>query len=196
MRNSKLHIVSVAAAIAAGLAVGGTAAPAAAAPAHCFDQFGQPTGPTYDSAQPNPDWIAWVRNHGGTCRVLSGRTPIYRGVPESYPREYTEQSAPPPPAGPLRSQPPTTEQSVWLGNPARAAALVAAAYARDGRPAAQITDTARVVYRPDGVWRVFDVHWAGGRGREIAVNMKPDGEYSAMEADGAEGWMRPFPLGR
>ena len=177
------------------------AAPASAAPAHCFDSFGAPFGPNFDTNAPNPDWIRWVQARGGTCRVLRPEElDIFNARQLGYPPEYTANTAPaapPSPPGPvLRSQPPSTSTSVWLGDTARATELLVAAYAQRGRPAAVIADTGRVLYRGDGVWRVFEVSWNDGSRRQIAVHVRPSREYYAIESDGGQGWSAAFFIGQ
>jgi hypothetical protein len=195
MRTRSLGVAS---ALALCLAVP-FGAPASAAPAHCFDSFGAPFGPNFDTNAPNPDWIRWVQARGGTCRVLRPEElDIFRARVLDYPPEYTANAAPgAPPTGPtLRSQPPSTATSVWLGNTARAAELLVITYGQRGRPAAVVADTGRVLYRSDGVWRVFDVSWHDGYRRQIAVHMRPSREYFAIESDGGEGWSAAFLIGQ
>lgn len=193
---------------AAALVLAAIVAPgrAEAAAAHCYDRFGGPIGPLYDADRPDTNWIRWVQNRGGTCRLLTRQeAAIFEGRPQGYPPDYAADAAPaappaapapPPPAGPLRSQPPTTEQSVWLGDTRRAATLVTARLAQAGRPAAAVADTGRLVYRADGVWRVYEARWRDGRSRLMAVHMRPGGEYFVMESDGGQGWSGAVPLGR
>jgi len=174
-------------------------APASAAPAHCFDGFGAPFGPNFDTNAPNNDWIRWVQARGGTCRELRpDEINIFKARVLDYPPEYTANAAPAaPPSGPvLRSQPPSTATSVWLGDTARAAELLVVAYAQRGRPAAAVADTGRVLYRSDGVWRVFDVSWNDGYRRQIAVHVRPSREYVAIESDGGQGWSAAFLIGQ
>lgn len=176
------------------------AAPAGAAPAHCFDGFGAAIGPSFDTAFPNLHWIAWVQARGGTCRALQAdEVAFFQSRVFDYPVEYTATLAPaaPPSLPPvLYSQPPTTATSVWLGNSARAAELVTIAYAQRGRPTSIVADTGRVIYRSDGVWRVYDVTWSDGYRRQVAVHMRPTREYYAIEADEGESWSTAVYLGR
>lgn len=177
------------------------AAPAAAAPAHCFDMFGAAIGPTYDTAAANPHWIEWVHARGGTCRTLAHDEAVYLSArPLGYPAEYTMRVVPaaPPSVGPpvLHSQPPSTTTSVWLGDAGRAAELVTYAYAQRGRPVTLVTDTGRVLYRADGVWRIYDVTWRDGYRRQVAVHMRPSRDYYAIEADDGESWSAAVYLGR
>jgi hypothetical protein len=176
------------------------AAPAGAAPAHCFDMFGSAIGPGYDTTAANLNWISWVQAHGGTCRALQPDEAVYFSIrPLGYPAEYLAVVAPAaPPASPpvLASQPPTTVQSVWLGDSVRAAELVTFAYADRGRPVTTVQDTGRVLYRADGVWRIYDVTWRDGYRRQVAVHMRPDRSYFGIEADDGENWSTAVYLGR
>jgi hypothetical protein len=174
------------------------AAPAAAAPAHCFDSFGAPLGPTFDTVYPDYNWIRWVQDRGGSCRALRAEeVEFFRARALEYPPEYTGSVAPgAPPSNVLRSRPPTTATSVWLGDTARAAELLTIAYAERGRPTAAVIDTGRLIYRTDGVWRVYDVSWSGGYRRQIAVHMRPSREYFAIESDDGAGWSSAIYIGR
>src|SRR6185503_9972632 len=101
-----------------------------------------------------------------------------------------------PPSGPpiLNAPPPTT--SVWLGDAGRAAAPVTYAYAERGRPVTLVTDTGRVIYRADGVWRIYDVTWRDGYRRQVAVHMRTTRDSYAIEADDGETWSSAVYLGR
>jgi hypothetical protein len=185
-------------ALAVGIAAS-AGAPASAAPAHCFDSFGAPLGPAFDTVYPDYNWIRWVQDRGGSCRALRPEEiAFFRARALDYPPEYlaTLRPAAPPSAGVLHSQPPTMETSVWLGDTARAAELLTISFARRGRPTAAVFDTGRVIYRADGVWRVYDVAWSDGHRRQIAVHMRPSREYFAIESDDAEGWSAAVYIGR
>jgi hypothetical protein len=73
----------VIAAVAAGFS--GVAAPAFAGPGQCYDAFGRPVGPVYDTDYPNYAFINAVIRRGGTCTgVVSPPSPprgIYRYQP-------------------------------------------------------------------------------------------------------------------
>jgi hypothetical protein len=188
-RASALALVSTAA----------MATPAAAAPALCFDRFGGAVGPVFDTVYPNYNWIRWVQDRGGVCRALNpGEITFFQARPLDYPPEYLVTVAPAPPSRPgvLHSQPPTTATSVWLGDAARAAELVTVAYAQRGRPTTAVVDTGRVIYRADGVWRVYDVTWADGYRRQIAVHMRESRDYFAIESDDGTVWSAAVFLGR
>jgi hypothetical protein len=53
-----------------------------------------------------------------------------------------------------------------------------------------------VIYRADGVWRIYDVTWRDGYRRQVAVHMRPSREYYAIEADDGENWSAAVYLGR
>jgi hypothetical protein len=184
-----------------GVAAAAMAAPAMAAPAACFDSFGGPAGPSFDTVYPNYHWIQWVQARGGTCRALRPEElALFNGRVLEYPPEYTASVSPgmPPPVNPpLVSQPPTTATSVWLGDPARAAELVTVAYANRGRPTTAVSDTGRVIYLSDGVWRVYDVTWPNGYRRLVAVKMRETNDYVAMESgEDGQNWSSAVDLGR
>lgn len=68
----------------------GFATPAAAGPGQCYDAYGRPIGPVYDTDYPNYAWINSVVRRGGSC---TGVRPEYN--PDSgyyarrrYYREY------------------------------------------------------------------------------------------------------------
>jgi hypothetical protein len=188
--------------LAGALAGAALAAPANAATARCFDSFGAPVGPTFDTLYPNYHWIQWVQTRGGNCRAMTpDDTALYGARVLDYPPEYTasfdpDRRAAPPPAGELRSQPPSTATSIWLGDTGRAAALITASVADRGRPALTVADTGRVIYRTDGVWRVYDVTWADGDRRQIAVHMRPESGYFAIESHTGDNWSSAVFIGR
>lgn len=166
------------------------AAPAAAAPAHCFDMFGAAIGPGYDTDAPNRHWINWVHAHGGSCRTLQYDEAVYFSRrPLGYPPEYLSAAAPAAP-------PSIAPGSVWIGDSARAAELVTYAYAERGRPVTIVSDTGRAIYRADGVWRIYDVAWRDGYRRQVAVLMRDNRDYYAIEADDGENWSAATYLGR
>ena len=189
--------------IAGALAGAALAAPAHAASARCFDSFGAPVGPTFDTLYPNYHWIQWVQARGGACRAMTpDDVSLYGARVLDYPAAYTasldpdRRAAPPPPAGELHSQPPTQAQSVWLGDTTRAAELITHSVAQRGRPAVTVADTGRVIYRTDGVWRVYDLTWADGDRRQIAVHMRPETGYFAIESNSGENWSTAVYIGR
>lgn len=172
------------------------ATPAAAAPAHCFDMFGAAIGPTYDTMAPNHQWIEWVHARGGTCRTLSRDEYVFHTArPLGYPAEYLAIVTPAAPPS-LYARPPASGTQVWIGDSARAAELVTFAYANRGRPVTIVSDTGRAIYRADGVWRIYHVTWRDGFRRQVAVHMRPNREYFAIEADDGENWSAAVYLGR
>jgi len=171
------------------------ASPVQAAPAHCFDMFGAAIGPNYDTQAPNHHWIEWVHARGGSCRTLQRDEFVFHSIrPLGYPAEYLATVTPAAPPTVLYAQPPST--SVWRGDAGRAAELVTIAFAQRGRPVTMVTDTGRVIYRADGVWRIYDVVWRDGYRRQVAVHMRPDREYFAIESDDDESWSAAVSLGR
>lgn len=172
------------------------AAPAAAAPAHCFDMFGAAIGPSYETDALNSHWVNWVHARGGSCRTLQYDEAVYFSRrPLGYPAEYLATVAPAaPPSIAVQPAPPAT--SAWAGDSARAAELVTVAYAERGRPATVVSDSGRAVFRADGVWRIYDVTWRDGYRRQVAVLLRPDRGYYAIEADDGENWSAAVYLGR
>ncbi len=188
MRNKAIALAGV-----LGL---GFAAPAMAAPAHCFDMFGAAVGPTYDTDAANGHWIDWVHARGGTCRTLQYDEAVYFSRrPIGYPAEYLVTVAPAaPPTIAVPSAPPLARP--WRGDSARAAELVTFAYADRGRPVTTVYDTGRVLDRADGVWRIYEVTWGDGFRRQVAVNMRPTRDYYAIEAEDGENWSAAVYIGR
>ena len=124
---------------------------------------------------------------------------LHRARSLVYPPEYLVTVAPAaPPAGPPVhfSQPPSTVTPVWFGDSARAAELVTYAYAERGRPITMVSDSGRVIYRADGLWRIYDVTWRDGYRRQVAVHMRASRDYYAIEADDGENWSAAVYLGR
>jgi hypothetical protein len=191
MRTTSLGI---AAALSLALATP-FAAPASAAPAHCFDMFGAAIGPSYDTRMPNHHWIEWVHARGGSCRTLQSDEIVFHSArPLGYPAEYMAIVTPAAPPS-LGYQPPSSV-TVWLGDSARAAERVTYAYANRGRPVTAVSDTGRVFYRADGAWRIYDVTWRDGFRRQVAVQVNASREYYAIEADDGETWSAVVYLGR
>ncbi len=177
------------------------AAPASAAPAHCFDSFGAPVGPTYDGAAPDQAWISWIYQRGGSCRELrADEVALYEARRLDYPREFRPNTAPPrsdadgdPPV--RHSQPPA--DVTWTGDPSYAARLVSFAYAERGKPEGRVVDTGRMVMAADGGWRVYRIEWENGDHVFVAVARRPDNAYMAMESrDGMGNWSTSVMLGR
>jgi hypothetical protein len=66
-------------AILAALAVSaGLATPALAGPGQCYDAYGRPVGPVYDTDHPNYGFIASVQRRGGSCTGAAQYAPSYR----------------------------------------------------------------------------------------------------------------------
>jgi len=69
-------------ALAAGLAGAlFAAAPAFAGPGQCYNAYGRPVGPVYDTDRPNYRFLNSVMRRGGTCtgNVSPPNRPRYRG---------------------------------------------------------------------------------------------------------------------
>ena len=64
----------------------GLAAPALAGPGQCYDHYGRPVGPVYDTDNPNYGFINSVIRNGGSCTgVQPGYNPYQR---RSYQYDY------------------------------------------------------------------------------------------------------------
>ena len=74
----------VSAIFAGTLAVAASAA--AARPGQCYSADGAATGPAYDSAAPDRDWIRYVTERGGRCTGL--------GADEAEPPRFTKHETP------------------------------------------------------------------------------------------------------
>jgi hypothetical protein len=62
----------------------GLVAPALAGPGQCYDHYGRPVGPVYDTDNPNYGFINSVIRNGGSCTgVQSGYNP-YRNRSPNY----------------------------------------------------------------------------------------------------------------
>jgi hypothetical protein len=62
------------------------ASAAAARPGQCYSADGAATGPAYDSAAPDRDWIRYVTERGGRCTGLD--------ADEAEPPRFTKHEAP------------------------------------------------------------------------------------------------------
>ncbi len=71
----KLAILAAAAGMIGTL---GLAAPASAAPAQCYDAYGRPIGPRYDTRYPDYGWINQVYAYGGRCVQIGA--PVQPGL--------------------------------------------------------------------------------------------------------------------
>ena len=62
------------------------AAPAFAGPGQCYDAYGRPVGPVYDTDHPNDGFLNSVTRRGGTCTGISSRPSRsgYRGYERPY----------------------------------------------------------------------------------------------------------------
>lgn len=179
------------------------AAPAAAAPGHCFNAAGQPVGPVYDTEQPNTQFITWVQARGGECRALrADEVTLYRGQRDEYPMEFrrTEIQERPLDASPSapRSAPPPAlaprETVTWEGDPLMARRLIVTHYQATA-PNLAVTDTGRVVsLQQGGAWRIYETVYPDGSRRQVAVQMRQDRQYVLMESVDGGGWSRTIEL--
>lgn len=74
-------------ALAAGIAGAVfAAAPAFAGPGQCYDAYGRPVGPVYDTDNPNYGFINSVMRRGGSCTgvVSPPSRPRYRDYDRGY----------------------------------------------------------------------------------------------------------------
>lgn len=184
--------------LAAALSLG-FAGVAAAAPAQCFWQGGQPAGPVYRTENPNYNWVNWVQRRGGHCRPISEfERQRLEKRPQVYPPEFAADRGPgyrppgydqPPPGGP---------DSGWVGDPNRAAYLVGQWLAQQGRPYGQVRDTGRIQTLYDRTWRIYFVRWADGGRMRVAVRFsrREGGTYAAMQSIDGVTWSQPQPIGQ
>jgi hypothetical protein len=179
------------------------AAPAAAAPGHCFSASGQPIGPVYDTERPDTAFITWVQARGGECRALrADEVTLYRGQPTEYPSEFRrteiiqERPLDASPGAP-RSVPdlPPPPRLTWQGDPVVARRLIVTHY-RSAAPDISVTDTGRVVaLSQGGAWRIYETVYPDGSRRQVAVQMRPDRQYLLMEStDGGSRWSETVEL--
>lgn len=179
------------------------AAPAAAAPGHCFAAGGQPVGPVYDTEQPNAEFMSWVLASGGECRALrADEVTLYRGEPEQYPREFRRveiQESPPQLApGAPRSAPdvppPPGATVTWQGDPMVVRRLIVTHY-QQAVPNLTVVDTGRVVtMQQGGVWRIYETVYPDGGRRQVAVQMRLDRQYVLMEKSDGSNWSEAIDL--
>ena len=74
---------------AAGIAGILGATPAFAGPGQCYDYYGRPVGPVYDTDHPNYGFINSVLAQGGSCTgVVTPYTPGWNGGYDRGPRYY------------------------------------------------------------------------------------------------------------
>jgi hypothetical protein len=177
------------------------AAPAAAAPGHCFSANGQPIGPVYDTERPDTAFITWVQARGGECRGLrADEVTLLRGRPDEYPTEYrrTEIQERPldaapgaPRSAPDAAPPPTL---AWQGDPVVARRLIVTHY-QTTAPNLTVSDTGRVVtLQQGGAWRIYETVYPDGSRRQVAVQLRPDRQYVLMENVDGGGWGRAVEL--
>jgi hypothetical protein len=177
------------------------AAPAMAAPGHCFGTNGQPIGPVYDTERPDTAFITWVQARGGECRALrADEVTLLRARPGDYPTEYrrTEIQERPldvapgaPRSVPDAGPPPTL---AWQGDPMVARRLIVTHY-QAAEPNLTVSDTGRVVaLQQGGAWRIYETVYPDGSRRQVAVQLRPDRQYVLMESVDGGGWSRTIEL--
>jgi hypothetical protein len=77
-----MRTLAIAAALVGAL---GFAAPALAGYGHCYDAYGRPVGPAYDTDRPNYGFIQSVTRRGGSCTgVNTGYRQDYRNRGNRY----------------------------------------------------------------------------------------------------------------
>lgn len=186
----------------AGVSALALAAPAAAAPGHCFTASGQPIGPVFDTERPDTAFVTWVQARGGECRALrADEVTLYRESRE-YPREYRRVEverrpvdvAPGAPRSAPELPPPPTGTVMWEGDPAMAHRLIVTHYTAAG-PVRTVVDTGQViVLEPRGSWRIYETVHADGTRRRVAVQMRTEGRYVLMESRSGGGWSEAIVL--
>ncbi len=179
------------------------AAPAAAAPGHCFTASGQPIGPVYDTERPNTQFITWVQARGGECRALrADDVTLYRGQPDDYPTEFRRtqiqerplDTAPGAPRSAPEAPLPPGGTLTWQGDPLVVRRLIVTHY-QSTVPNLTVTDTGRVVtLQPGGAWRIYETVYPDGSRRQVAVQMRPDQQYVLMERVDADRWSEVIEL--
>lgn len=175
------------------------AAPAVAAPGHCFTANGQPIGPVFDTERPDTQFNTWVQAQGGECRALrADEVTLYRGRTGEYPSEYrrTEIRERPLEAVPgaprsVETAPPTV---AWQGDPIVARRLIVTHY-QTSTPALTVTDTGRVMALSNGgAWRIYETVYADGSRRQVAVQMRAPRQYLLMESADGNRWSETIEL--
>jgi hypothetical protein len=74
-----MRVLAIAATLVAAV---GVTAPANAGPGQCYDAYGRPIGPVYDTDNPNYGFIQSVIRRGGSCTGVDpnyGQQRRYRG---------------------------------------------------------------------------------------------------------------------
>jgi hypothetical protein len=175
------------------------AAPAAAAPGHCFTADGRAIGPVYDTERPDTRFNTWVQAQGGECRALrADEVTLYRGRPDGYPsadrraevRERPLDAVPGAPR-PVEAAPPAV---VWEGDPIVARRLIVTHY-QAGTPPLAVSDTGRVVALSDGgAWRIYETVYSDGSRRQVAVQMRAPRQYLLMESADGRIWSEAIEL--
>jgi hypothetical protein len=169
------------------------AAPAAAAPGHCFTADGRPIGPVFDTERPNTQFNTWVQAQGGECRGLrADEVTLYRGRPGEYPPEYRRTEIRERPLEAVPGAPRSVETAppilAWEGDPSLARRLIVTHY-QTATPNLSVTDTGRVVALSGGnAWRIYETVYADGTRRHVAVQMRAPRQYVLMESADGRRW--------
>ena len=175
------------------------AAPAAAAPGHCFTASGQPIGPVYDTERPDTAFNTWVQARGGECRALrADEVTLYRGRPSGYPSEYRRTDVPERPLEAVPGAPRSVETApptlAWQGDPTVARRLIVTHFHATA-PNLTVTDTGRVVALSNGsAWRIYETVYPDGSRRQVAVQMRADRQYVLMESTDGRSWSETIEL--
>ncbi len=175
------------------------AAPATAAPGHCFNANGQPIGPVYDTERPDTQFNTWVQAQGGECRALRAEeVTLYRGRPADYPSEYRRTEIRERPLEAVPGAPRSVETAppavAWEGDPVVARRMIVTHY-QSSTPNLTVTDTGRVVALSNGgAWRIYETVYADGSRRQVAVQMHAPRQYLLMESADGSRWSETVEL--
>ena len=177
------------------------AAPAVAAPGHCFTANGQQVGPVYDTEQPNTPFLTWVQSRGGECRALrADEVTLYRGQRDEYPNEFRRTEIQERPMDVSPGAPRTVPDAApppslaWQGDPTLVRRMIVTRYS-GAAPSLSVTDTGRVVaLTQGGAWRIFETIYPDGTRRQVAVQMRSDRQYVLMESTDGSRWSEAVEL--
>lgn len=177
------------------------AAPAVAAPGHCFTANGQPVGPVYDTEQPDTPFLTWVQSRGGECRALrADEVTLYRGQRDEYPTEFRRTEIRERPMDVSPGAPRTVPDAApppslaWQGDPMLVRRMIVTHYST-ATPSLTVTDTGRVVaLSQGGAWRIYETIYPDGTRRQVAVQMRSDRQYVLMESTDGSRWSEAVEL--
>jgi hypothetical protein len=173
---------------------------ASAGPGQCFDVYGQPIGPVYDTDHPNYHWLQWVQARRGTCsRIKFAQADALRARGLSYPPDYYTASANPPGYRPGYAPPPPpggyNPPGGWFGDVNHARNLAAQWHWQNRGIGARVWERGEIFHVNDRAWRVFHVVGNDGYRTRLAIRMRRNGGYAAMHAVDGYNWGAPFELG-